>query len=124
MTDEGKSSKEKILKNPHLAAKRDLQKAINIRQITRKSVHVVMKGKQGTIIEDGQIKNVDDSSSFLKRKPNSFAVSYGECIKDTLKNSIRGEIKEDSSVSLNINETLHKTDVSEKPSSMVKVVPI
>ncbi len=124
MTDEGKSSKEKILKNPHLAAKRDLQKTINIRQITRKSVHVVMKGKQGTIIEDGQIKNVDDSSSFLKRKPNSFAVSYGECIKDTLKNSIRGEIKEDSSVSLNINETLHKTDVSEKPSSMVKVVPI
>jgi hypothetical protein len=124
LTDEGKSSKEKILKNPHLAAKRDLQKTINIRQITRKSVHVVMKGKQGTIIEDGQIKNVDDSSSFLKRKPNSFAVSYGECIKDTLKNSIRGEIKEDSSVSLNINETLHKTDVSEKPSSMVKVVPI
>jgi hypothetical protein len=121
---------EKIPKNSRLVAQGDPHLAIAIRQIKqashpyhkpRKSVHVVVKGKQGITSEDSA-KNVIESTSFLKRKPYSFEITHGDCVNTTLKHSYR---KEDISATISVNETLRKTDNSEKPStSMVKVVPI
>lgn len=131
LTDQAKTLEEKMPKNSRLVAQGDPHLAIAIRQIKQsghpyhkpiKFVHVVVKGKQGSISEDDSAKNVIESTSFLKRKPYSFEINYGDCVNTTLKHSYH---KSDITATISVNETLHKTDNSEKPStSMVKVVPI